>query len=269
MTVLGVGVRIPRPPMFSAAMQLGVDPMKGRLWLQGLEQLAAMRCLPGAEMQTLVGRLSFAVHAVFGRLASAHMPALFEMALDPHGDAEADQEALEDIAWWKETLLQDRKSEIPIFTSSAPPVIVLSDAEGTGGIGAVLRMPVVGSPLLVWRARMPSRFVASLAPRATQINPFELLAVLFSVSTWCGQLQGREVLFCIDNTVALSVLHKGRSPKKDLNKWVREANRLFAAYSINARFVWVPSKLNLGDLPSRGSEVPGAIEGEVVFPPLP
>ena len=116
---------------------------------------------------------------------------------------------------------------------------------------------------------MPNRFVASLAPRATQINPFELLAVFFAASTWRDQLRGREVLFCIDNTVALSVLHKGRSPKKDLNRWVREANRLFAAYSINARFVWVPSKLNLADLPSRGSEVPGAIEVEVRFRPMP
>ena len=117
-----------------------------------------------------------------------------------------------------------------------------------------------------WQGAVPERYSKPLARRKTQINAYELIAVVVAAHTWADKLAGHKVFFCIDNTVALAVLCKGRSPKRDLNAWARHATRIFRDYGIEAHFLWVPSKLNLADLPSRGAPVPGALRVSAVFP---
>ena len=67
----------------------------------------------------------------------------------------------------------------------------------------------------------------------------------------------------IDNTVALQVLRKGRSGKADLNSWAARLTRLLRGGGVAAEFYWVPSKLNIADLPSRGAPVPFGREEEL------
>ena len=97
------------------------------------------------------------------------------------------------------------------------------------------------------------------------MNAFEVFAVLVGVSLWGARLSGRRVLVFVDNTAALECLRKARSKAADLEALVHGVWTLLDRFCIAARFQWVPSKLNLGDSPSRG--LGAALGTQIPVPP--
>ena len=93
-----------------------------------------------------------------------------------------------------------------------PVLVAYSDAEGSGGLGWLVRWP----GLIVWGMCTPSgNLIKALIPRTTQIHALELLAVLTLLASNSTLTDCRLVLF-VDNQSALGVLRKGGSRSPDL-----------------------------------------------------
>ena len=87
--------------------------------------------------------------------------------------------------------------------------------------------------------------------RMTYIIQLELLAVTVALKLFCHSLTGAAVKFFIDNRSVLGSLRKGRSKVEDLNSLVLMTIDK-TVHIDQCLFSWIPSKLNVADLPSRG-----------------
>ena len=125
-----------------------------------------------------------------------------------------------------------------------------SDADGRKGIDAVAQSP--DAQVLYLRGRIPSRIIAFLDVRRTNIIANELLAALACICLLCpAQLRGMHVVHFIDNKAALACVLRGFSTKHDLAEiagrlWF-EALALGFSYEVH----YVERKCNLADGPSR------------------
>ena len=95
-----------------------------------------------------------------------------------------------------------------------------------------------------------------LSERITQIVPYEAIAVLQAVFTWKHILIGKPVLVFIDNTSVLGCVKKGRSRASDVHEIVSMLLFALEEAHIKVHAYWVPSTLNVADVPSRGLPLP-------------
>ena len=102
--------------------------------------------------------------------------------------------------------------------------------------------------------KVPKVFNKMFSHRMTYIIQLELLAVTVALKLFCHSLTGAAVKFFIDNRSVLGSLRKGRSKVEDLNTLVLMTIDK-TVHIDQCLFSWIPSKLNLADLPSRGQLV--------------
>ena len=133
---------------------------------------------------------------------------------------------------------------------AAPEWVLYTDAEGWGGVGAVLVHVASGACQHIVSS-VPRRVQRALLPRRTQINVFELLAVLMALESYGPVLSGCRVVCFVDNKAALGMLVKGWSRADDANAIAAQCWWTMAALGIEIFWEYVPSKLNLADGPSR------------------
>ena len=95
-----------------------------------------------------------------------------------------------------------------------PDMILYTDAEGQGNIGAALVETATGK---MWylQSTVPEELSSRLKSRRTQINLFELIALWCSIMTWRELLQGCSTACYVDNQAALNMAIKGSSPCMD------------------------------------------------------
>ena len=126
-----------------------------------------------------------------------------------------------------------------------------SFSDGAGGMGAIVFDQASGENFVCAR-RVPAWFIRALEHRASQINQFELLALVSAVMTFGpSHMGGREVLFFCDNTCALSAAVHGYSGSAELGALCNALHLEFARLACRPWFEWVPSKANPADVPSR------------------
>ena len=148
-----------------------------------------------------------------------------------------------DLRWWSMHLLHLPRVALPLWSRSDPVVVLYSDAEGFGGLGAVMSLSGERS----WLSGVVAKsFSSTLLPRKTQIFAFEALMVLITLKCYIKTLRQRRVLFFVDNSSALRALRKGSSRSADVHLLVEEIWRLAGANDLLLVFRWVPFKLELG-----------------------
>ena len=150
-----------------------------------------------------------------------------------------------------------------------PKVVVYTDASfsaSRNGLGVVLiddacqrRFYASGTcpPWLIqsWgerRVANPRPCPADKARRVSHIAALELLALLSAVLTFGAQfLRGREIVFFLDNTSAMSAAVHGYARSPDLADISNALHLALAGLTCSAWFEWVPSAANCADVPSR------------------
>ena len=119
---------------------------------------------------------------------------------------------------------------------------------------------------LAVKYRYASTASASRTTGKLPISVLEALAVLSSLWRFPRRLAGRRVLFFIDNLTAFHVLRRGRSRRSVLLGCI--ANVFWARsfdLGVSPVFLWVPSRFNPADPPSRGHTPP--LSGSECGPP--
>ena len=91
-----------------------------------------------------------------------------------------------------------------------------------------------------------------LSPRMTQIVAYEAIAVLQALIRFRVHCLSKDVVLFVDNQTIKSCLSKGRSRALDIHSIVQTIVSTVASSQSRMRVFWVPSSLNIADVPSRG-----------------
>ena len=233
---------------------LTMGPSKRQYWDDQIAQTLATGVISYRDLEKLVGLLAFASSAAWGPLARSHLASLYGLLAwaSSHIDVRTMVCATSDLEWWRQWLLEARVITVVPRVIALPFVIIYSDAEKDGGIGALL---AVDGEFQWMAGRVPSAVASKLKERKTQIFPFEVIAAVVSLIKWGPLLDGRRIIFFVDNVGARGSLASGRSSQPDVHGIVRAAWQVAVKYRLAVFFVWVPSALNVADGPSRGDSV--------------
>ena len=250
--ILGVKVTC-----LSDSLEFEVEESKVAFWVQQLHEVAEGRPQSPQELHKLVGRLSFGCWAVWGQGAAAQLAPFYRAVFS--GDVRSP--GLREAAQWWIAHLSGAVCRVMAYRLSPaalPPCVIYTDAEGSGGVGACLFRH---GKHLWWGARAP-RSMRELHevlgyPRKMPVFVYEAVVPFLALRLWGERLRNRRVLFYVDNTSALGALRRGRSRLSPaLNALVFEWWKLARSFGIEASFMWVPSRFNPADPPSRGSPPP-------------
>jgi hypothetical protein len=259
MLVLGVVITIVRVQGLVFAL-LSIDPAKNAVWLRDLRTSHHTGRLSPPQAEVMAGRLEFAASAVLGKGHRHRIRTLYDHARQHHYDISTNHLLLDDINWWISLLSSHTLSRrVQVTGDLAPPWLLYTDAEGKGGIGAVLFPPVSTTPSQWFADTCPKDITASFHHRKTQIVPLEALAVLVAILHFSDLIKGSRLIIMVDNTSVVGALLKGSSRKPDINHIIGCTLMTAHARDIEVFVHWVPSRFNVADLPSRGK--PPAISG--------
>ena len=155
-------------------------------------------------------------------------------------------ELRETILWWADWLPKASPREVNLRPQ--PPVVVYTDAEGSGHVAAVLFDSDQKAPL-VTHTHAPEWM--RHPDVETGIFEFELLAVCLGVMIALTRFPNRPILLCADNLGARGAVIRGTC-KTRVGRAL--SSYLWRMMSLNSTLVWIEfvrSKLNVADAPSR------------------
>ena len=90
-----------------------------------------------------------------------------------------------------------------------------------------------------------------LRERKQQITPCEMMPPLYFLCDFPQYLQGRDVIWFIDNEAAVACLVKGTSREKDMGCISAGIHLMCAKLSCRMYFEWIPTESNASDGLSR------------------
>ena len=252
--ILGVLVKIKyqtRRDYTSCTVTTRLDPQKAEFWRGIINDIIDSGIIPTKVAEKLAGRLNFATSATVGGVGGARLRNIYSAVFQCN--TRVNDSLLVELKWWAERLRSQTDSLFPCGPRLQKVCVLYTDAEGSGGIGALFE--TAGKSALSFRDRLDIHRLPFLVDRKTQIIPFESLAVLASIKLWRSELAGARLVIFIDNQSSLGALRKGRSRAPDLSRIVEEILDILDEISCQIIPLWVPSCLNIADFPSRGESL--------------
>jgi hypothetical protein len=268
MTVLGVDVTLStlrrrgQPRTYCVTK---VDKGKSIFWVRQINDVLDRGVITGTEAEVMAGRFNFAACAVIGRPGFCRIRHLYSAVKCKSSAISGKLQA--ELHWWRQFLVSESSFRYAISPTSSEYVSIFTDAEGGGGIGAVMfkgrRQPVQIS------ASLEKDFRDKFFRRKTDIIPLELGAVTAAAHRFKSDIIGNKVAFFIDNKSVMYSLKRGRCRAEDINSHLLHVVDLLSKTGAEVRFIWVPSKWNIADFPSRDVIIPGVerwhVRGSVSF----
>ena len=207
------------------------------------------------QAERLRGRMQWFEGYAFGRIAQHSVRTLGDIALKKQRVVKLDSSEREAI----EFLVQRVSGAEPIKISaiSLETMLVFTDGacEGSdtksGGIGGVL-VDQSGSCVRHFSFSVPDFFMtAALEKSDNPIYELELLPIYVSMIAWKLLLQGRHVVFYLDNDAARSAVCKGVGSTGLAQSIVRSIMVCESAMELKSWYARVPTHSNISDGPSR------------------
>ena len=233
-----------------------VDPQKSVIWQQQLRQILESGSITQRIAEKIAGRLNFAACSIAGQSGSARINELYKVAFGSKRQVTIDHRLKADLDWWLSFLTKNQSLRYRILGPRPRKVILYTDADGSGGIGSTL---ITDDIKLFLRGKLDRRCTDLFIKRATQIIPLEAMAVLIAIFTFKKYIGQSELLVMIDNSSVLGAARKGRSSANDVHKIITKISDLCLEFGITKHLFWVPSAMNMADLPSRGGDPVGFV----------
>ena len=231
-----------------------LDPSKSVFWASVLKESLTKGFMSRKSAEKMAGRLGFVAYAVLGPLGANRVRHIYAHAMAPTDSPITDQLRTE-LEWWLSYLSENPPVKVRIGPCLPKPVVLYTDAEGNGGLGAVL---VSDSQCLSMMSDVKHLSMPKLKARKTQIVPYEAVAITVAATKFKRHLLSRDVIFLADNQTVLSCVKKGKSRVPDVHELIHDTLSVFESCHARVFAYWVPSALNISDLPSRGEDVPFA-----------
>ena len=187
------------------------------------------------QLLSLVGKFSFAARVVrSGKAFISRLLHLAKAAKGLHHYVKLTQEAKADLKWWYDCI--STHNGVSYFAPSWAHNVthIFTDASGRG-MGAKYENQWFGLS-----------YVSTLAPLVNRsINYREFHVAVTALATWAKELEGKSVVFHIDNTVVCSILNSLYSPVQDLMFFTRAWCLLIERFSITAAVVYINTDVNV------------------------
>ena len=242
-TLLGAAIQINQ-----TSITASLPEKKQRDYIAVLRGILARNSLTPAAAARVRGKLGFAQSLMFGKYGRALLHEFsarqYTSALGPKFPLTV--ELRETITWWADLL--PRANPRAVKLRPPPPVVVYTDAEGSGHVAAAL-FDTDQTARMVSHTHAP-KWMRHQAVGAG-IFEYELLAVCLGVMWALTHFPGRPILLCADNLGARGAIIRGTC-KTRLGRAL--SSYLWKMASIDSTLIWVEyvkSKLNVADAPSR------------------
>ena len=213
------------------------------------------RSLSPGDASSLRGKLYFCMLAAFNKLGRAPL-AHFTARQYSKGASHLTEGLLQAIEFFLALLPTLHRSPrcVDLLSALRPMLYIWTDAMYAyphGSLGLIAFDPLSG--LYYYSALyVPFWVYAFWRVLSSYIGQLEILAVLFAyMSLPAAVLKGRRVMHWIDNTSAIAGVVKGYSSKPDSSWMLAILHILFARLDISPWFMYVASKANCSDGPSR------------------
>ena len=228
----------------------------------------------------LRGKLEWTSSTAFRGLGRAALSAFTARQYDDSGDLTLGSALRESIAFFLDVLavVQGCRVFVRRARRRVRPLVVWTDASYSAGVGGRVGV-VVYDPALPtgrrWRvagADVPAAVLSQFRRREQYIGQLEALAGVVPYTSLPDVFRGRDAIHFVDNTGALSALTRGTSSDIDTARLAFALSTIRFSLRVNTWFMYVPSKANIADLPSRGEMAQElasrrARTFEIVWPP--
>ena len=98
---------------------------------------------------------------------------------------------------------------------------------------------------------IPDRVYSIWGPQEVYIAQLELLMVLVTLLEFPANFRGRQGIWFIDNSAALTAFVRGRGKHPSLDKMAELIHGVMASFQVWMYFEWIESKSNWSDAISR------------------
>ena len=225
--------------------------------------------ITSSEVPRIFGRLQFAEQQVAGRVGKLALAELRSLELQTNGVWYMNEMAINEMKLLKYRLCQHPPRKLSLV-ERRPPVVVFTD--GACEPDATDRYEASVGGVIFGRGEQPRFFGGRLHESLIErwmvdkkhiIGLVELYAIILARLLWARYIEGRKIIYFVDNMPAMRAVIKGSS--KDV-LW-REVLAKFEELEMSGpSYPWlarVPSKSNIADDPSRGIEPDGMIKDVV------
>ena len=206
-------------------------------------------------LESLIGKLSFAQCAIFGRVARSTLRPLYKHLYCSASIFQLSGDAVLALKWWGSVLGSLAPRIIKKFSSSVSWVLY-SDAEGAnfGCAACWLRPSSFPQDRSIFRLQTFSfpEPDLNISNDTNIIYALELFSVVAAVFGFRKYLRSSNIIIFIDNDAADLALIKASSKSKFVHHLIRIFWKLASTIPFSVWFERVPSKSNLADFPSRG-----------------
>jgi len=204
-----------------------------------IQQSVTKRSLTKTELESLVGKLSFASMVVPARAFLRRMIDLMTRLAAPHHHARITEEVRKDLKTWLEFMstYNGRTYFRLLGILDSPQLHLFSDSSKLG-FGATYGNRWIQAPF-------PDDWKHKLVNYHLHIPFLEMYPILVAMSMFGEELKNTNVLFHSDNLAVVKVLNKQSSKDKDLMSLVRPLVLTLIKYNISLKSKHIPGLKNI------------------------
>ena len=259
-------------PSIGNGMLLRIFLPKSKIekWSTEVEEILRCGSVEHKPLEKIIGKLSFTQTSIFGRFGRTMLRPLYNKKNAHPYVSTLSEDDKDNLRWWVASI----RACIPRvveFRAPNPEFLVYSDAATSTRIITAVVINVAGfissGKGAATFSETTSKDWVDVFDSTTYIYGLEMLAIIATLMKCRTILRGRNVVFYIDNTNAKDALVKGFSPTPVINRLIQLFWAIIQVEGIWAWFEWVPSGVNVGDLPTRNAKIsfPVDYEGEFGF----
>ena len=271
---LGLSAQFPSPEN-SMTLSLSLSPDKAAKWSDSILAIIEAQLISHAALESLIGRLSFAQTAVFGRFARAMLKPLYAKLYAPRFTSTISPALARNLSW-RATTLKLPHPRVVKFSRSKPDWAIYTDAafedgpQGARLAAIFFEIPPTpipfGAELVLTSTPAPGE-IAFFEATST-IFGLELSAVVLAIFHFRESLRDKAVTVYIDNNAALAAIINGDSSSPAAYTLIATLWFVAATHNIALWFERVHTLNNIADLPTRAKSLPFPVKNTTDFPPL-
>ena len=252
-------------------LTISLDRGKSDRWISLISDIVRSGSITHSSPDKLIGELSFAQTAIFGKFARTLAQPLYDMLHAQPYREDLSSELITNLEWWRRALASVQ-SRVVSVRPRFPKYIIYSDASWSGKrdqgrIAALLFHRSSGQLLETLSSAVPSR-LASLFRDSSVIYGLELFALVASFAVWQDRLAGYQATAYVDSDPSSNGVVRGSAPHHIAQNFIRRFWQLALILSIAVWLGRVPSPINWADMPTRAVTIPIKSDSAREFPCL-
>ena len=267
LTFLGLLGEFPSPQT-DMQLRISLPPVKTSAWCDMLERLINLGVATEQELQSVVGRLSFTQTCIYGKMGRAMLSPFYEKLKTPYYHPRLEERELNALRWWV-VALKALKPRVVRPYQKYPDILIYTDAATSTQIICALVISVdqfkTSHTISECATMTTGKRWKTLFNKTNYIYGLEMLALLALVIDPRADIDGKAIVFYLDNDNAVKAMVKNKSDTRVIQTMTLLIWHILAIRGVRAWFEWVGSNFNPADLPTRKAPLPFPVRKNYQF----